>query len=394
MGLTQSSFLIRVIAVIGGLNLKYMIAVAMSGGVDSSAAAVLLKEQGHSIVGLSMQLWDQRRPLGEDRDPDAQIRRVGRCCSIDDIWDARRVASHIGFPFYVLNLEDQFEETVIAPFVRTYLGGETPSPCVLCNNFVKFHHLVNKAAQIGADRVATGHYARVRFDDEAGRWLLLRGRDRNKDQSYFLFGLTQAQLSKTVFPLGELTKAEVREIARKAGLPTYNKPESQEICFVQDGSYADFVEKYSGKTAPESGDIVNLDGEVVGAHGGLHKYTVGQRKGLVAAGKPQYVVRIEPDRNRVVIGDDKDTTGQRFHVRDTNWIAIEDLKGPIRCQIQIRNRFEPRPGTVTFWKGETIVRFDSPQRAVTPGQATVFYWDDVVVGGGWITADYTDSMDF
>ncbi len=361
-----------------------MIAVAMSGGVDSSAAAALLKAQGHDIVGLSMQLWNQRRKLGADADADAEVRRTGRCCSIDDVWDARRVASHIGFPFYVLNLEDKFEQTVIAPFVSSYLNGETPSPCVLCNNYVKFHHLMDKAAQIGADRVATGHYARVRFDEALGRWLLLRGRDGGKDQSYFLFGLTQAQLSKTVFPLGELQKAEVREIARNAGLPTYNKPESQEICFVQGRSYADFVEKYSETTSGDRGEIVNLAGAVVGSHLGIHRYTVGQRKGLMATGKPQYVVRIEPASNQIVVGDDADTAEQRFAVRDANWIAIERPSDPIRCSIQIRNRFEPQAGSVFIEDGRTIVRFDTPQRAVTPGQAAVFYWDDVVVGGGWI----------
>src|SRR5437763_845350 len=338
----------------------------MSGGVDSSTAAVLLKERGEEIVGLAMQLW----------------RNNGRCCSLDDLWDARRVAIQLGIPYYVLNLEKDFQQTVFALFVATYLRGETPSPCILCNNYVKFHHLVERAAGIGADRVATGHYARVKFDDALGRWLLMRGKDRKKDQSYFLFGLTQEQLSKTVFPLGELTKPEVREIARRAGLPTSEKAESQEICFVEGRSYADFVAEYAGQQTPGSGEIVTETGEVVGQHAGIHKFTVGQRKGLVATGTPQYVVKIEPELNRIVIGEDPQK--RRFTVRDHNWIAIEKLREPIRCEVQIRNRFEPKPAGVALVDGQVTVEFDEPQRAITPGQGAVFYWDDVVVGGGWI----------
>jgi tRNA-specific 2-thiouridylase len=215
---------------------------------------------------------------------------------------------------------------------------------------------------------------------------LLRGRDRAKDQSYFLFGLTQSQLSRTVFPLGDLTKPEVREIARKAGLPTYNKPESQEICFVEGRSYADFVEKYAGIETRQSGDIVNLDAEVVGSHQGIHNYTIGQRKGLGAAGRPQYVVKIEPEFRRVVIGDEPALMRKTFAVRDVNWIAVDGVTAPIACEIQIRNRFEPQPGHVREENGRTIVEFDEPQRAVTPGQGAVFYRNDIVMGGGWIAA--------
>src|SRR3712207_3577436 len=255
------------------------IAVAMSGGVDSSAAAGLLKEAGHELVGFTMQLWNQNRGLNLDERGEPL---PSRCCSLDDVYDARRVAEELGFPFYVLNLEREFERDVVAPFVKSYLEGETPIPCVACNSRLKFASLDRTALGVGCEKVATGHYARVRFDEASGRHRLLRGRDARKDQSYFLWELTQEQLSRTLFPLGEMTKEEAREAARRLGLYVADKRESQEICFVPDGDYAGFIERYleaEGREAerPPGGEIVDAEGRVLGPHGGVHRYTVGQR---------------------------------------------------------------------------------------------------------------------
>src|SRR5713101_3198739 len=282
-------------------------AVAMSGGVDSSAVAAILHERGEPIVGLTMQLWNQRRLPQLYGDGPVQH----RCCSIDDVYDARRVAEHLGFPFYVVNFERQFEDTVVRPFVAEYLAGRTPVPCALCNNAVKFDQLLLTARQIGAERLATGHYARILRNTDTQRYELWRALDSSKDQSYFLFGLTQEQLSRSLFPLGELTKEEVRGLARAMGLPVAEKPESQEICFVPSGEYATFIDEYlaeQGSPVPEqTGEIVTTSGQVLGEHAGLHHYTIGQRRGLgIAAGRPMYVVRIEKDSSRLVVGDDVD----------------------------------------------------------------------------------------
>jgi len=383
----------------------------MSGGVDSSTAAALLKNQGHDLVGFSMQLWNQRRiNVGPDGEP-----LPSRCCSLDDLYDARVVASKLGFPFYVVNLEDEFERDVVRPFVTKYLNGLTPSPCVACNSFLKFDKLVELAKTADAMKVATGHYARVKFDEERGRWLLLRAVNRAKDQSYFLFELTQEQLSYAMFPLGEMTKEEVRAIAAAAGLPTAHKPESQEICFIPDGNYARFIERYleedetnrasanglpvlnrpparigggsdldASKLTP--GNIVTTAGEVIGRHQGIHRYTVGQRRGLgVSSPDPLYVVQVDAKNNLVVVGSSDDLLKKEMVVERVNWIAIEDLTEPIRVAVKIRSRAEEAPATVSKGEdGSMIVTFDEPQRAVTPGQATVFYNGDVVVGGGWI----------
>lgn len=369
------------------MSLPDTIAVAMSGGVDSSTVAAILHEQGRAVVGLTMQLWNQRRLPELMADGPAL---GGRCCSLDDVYDARRVAEHLNFPFYIINFERQFEETVVKPFVNDYLSGRTPIPCSRCNTDVKFEELLRTARQIGAGRLATGHYARIQRNAETNRFELLRARDDAKDQSYFLFGLTQEQLAATDFPLGDFTKSEVREIARRAKLPVAEKPESQEICFVPTGDYASFIEAYlleQGSGRPElEGEIVTTNGEVIGRHSGLHHYTVGQRRGLgIATGRPLYVISLEPEGNRLVVGDDAEVTRDTFDVRDVNWIPFEQPEGPVAAQVKIRHRHEPAEAVVEALDTATArVRFQVPQRAVTPGQAAVFYSGDVVLGGGWI----------
>jgi tRNA-uridine 2-sulfurtransferase len=363
------------------------IAVAMSGGVDSSTVAAMLRAEGSNVIGLTMQLWNQRRLAGREGVPESV---QGRCCSLDDVYDARRVAETIGIPYYVVNHEDRFERDVVRPFVQEYLSGRTPIPCSLCNNHLKFDQLLAVAQQIGADAVATGHYARVDFDESRDRWLLKRPTDRSKDQTYFLFGLTQEQLSRTLFPLGGMTKPEVRQLARKHGLALAEKPDSQEICFVPGGDYKKFLDAYlseQGGSLPDTaGELVTTDGRVIGEHSGIHNFTVGQRKGLgVATGSPLYVLQIKGDNRQVVVGEQKNLYSRNMLTRRTNLISRGELPEPVRVSVKIRHRHEPAAATIQkTGADEIVVTFDEPQRAVTPGQAAVFYDGDIVVGGGWI----------
>jgi tRNA-specific 2-thiouridylase len=372
------------------------IAVAMSGGVDSSAVAALLRAQGHTLVGLTLQLWNQRRLAGHEGMPEA-VR--GRCCSIDDVYDARKVAEHIGIPYYLVNQEARFEAEVVRPFVDEYLAGRTPIPCTLCNNHLKFDALITTARQIGADKVATGHYARNHFDAARGRWILSRPEDKTKDQTYFLFGLTQEQLSRTLFPLGEMQKPAVRVMAAEAGLALAQKPDSQEICFIPGGDYAVFMKAYldeKGEAMPDSaGELVTASGEVVGRHEGIHGFTVGQRKGLggslaVAPNSgPKYVLAIHPDSHRVTVGGDEELMSRELVAERLNWISVERLEGEMRVRVKIRHRHEPawavlRASSSPGGEERVVAVFDEAQRAVTPGQSAVFYDGDEVVGGGWI----------
>jgi tRNA-specific 2-thiouridylase len=423
------------------------IAVAMSGGVDSSTVAAMLAQNGSPVVGLTLQLWDQTRLAGRHGIPDAP--KAGRCCSLDDVYDARRVAEHLGIPYYVVNQEDRFERDVVRPFVSEYLAGRTPIPCSLCNNHIKFDQLLQTARSIGAGRIATGHYAINEYDPARNRWILKRPADRAKDQTYFLFGLTQEQLSRTLFPLGHLTKPEVREVARSRGLALAEKPDSQEICFIPGGDYKQFLTAYleeQGEAFPETaGELVASSGEVIGRHEGISNFTVGQRKGLgLALPSPLYVLQIDPASHRVTVGADAELATRTLRAGRLNWISIPTLTAPMRVRAKIRHRHEPawatleparssdertsgertpgapRPshlgkgdpyngpgapcpsplGTRDFnntpgtpcpshsgtWdpNAEVLATFDDPQRAVTPGQSAVFYEDDEVVGGGWI----------
>ncbi|HEX5473035.1 MAG TPA: tRNA 2-thiouridine(34) synthase MnmA [Vicinamibacterales bacterium] len=360
-----------------GSEFTMRIVVAMSGGVDSSVAAALLAAEGHDVIGLSMQLYDQSGGAAGDL-------RFGSCCTLDDLSDARRVAGALGFPHYIVNFERRFDEEVVSDFVREYVAGRTPIPCVHCNGELKFASLVDRAHGLGASAVATGHYAQVEHDAASNRFRLKRAVDRHKDQSYFLFSLTQAQLAHARFPVGTLHKDAVREEARRLGLRVADKPDSQELCFVAAGAHAAFVERRAGKLP--AGPVRHRDGRVLGGHDGVHRFTIGQRKGLgVSSPIPLYVVDIDADTATVTVGPRSALDRISLTASKVNWIAGQPPGAAVRASARIRHRHQEAPATITPEPGARAhVVFDTPQAAITPGQAVVFYDGEYVLGGGWI----------
>lgn len=350
--------------------------VGMSGGVDSSATAALLQEQGYEVVGVTLKLWPQ----------DCLSRAEDKCCGPQAVSDARSVCDKLGIPYYLIDEAAEFQRTVIQYFAAEYKAGRTPNPCVMCNQNLKFGRLIERANQLGARYIATGHFARVEKGGQTGRAVLKRGRDPRKDQSYFLFSLRQDQLKRAIFPLGEKTKHDTREVARHCQLKNADKEESMEICFVPDNDYGRFL-RDSRLAAPHSGDIVTREGRVLGQHEGIEFYTVGQRRGLrISATRPLYVVELDQEQNRVIVGDESDLNRGEFTIDRCNWIPFDTLSGETEAIVKIRYNHPGTPARVTpLPDGRALVKLQIPQRAVTPGQAAVFYQDDLVLGGGWIS---------
>lgn len=355
---------------------KTKVIIAMSGGVDSSVCGLLMQEEGYECIGMTMRLWS-----GKEKGANKS------CCGSQSVEDARLVAEKIGFPFYAINFQKDFWKEVIEVFADEYFQGRTPSPCILCNEKMKFDSLYSKALSIGAEKVCTGHYARIEYNEEMGRWHLRKGIDERKDQSYFLFSMTQDQLSKTIFPLGEFTKPQIREMALKANLITAKKAESQDICFIPNNDYASFLNKHFPNRVPKKGVIKHADGKTLGEHKGIHSVTVGQRKGLgVAFGQPLYVTAIDANKNEVIMDKRENTHGASFTIKKATWSYLEpEIGQEYPLMIKIRARSKEVPGVVIPLEGNRAeVRFETPQHAITPGQASVFYHEDYVFGGGWI----------
>ncbi len=362
-------------------NNHQTVAVAMSGGVDSSVAAALLKERGYEVIGLTMQVWDYESVGGN-------IFQESSCCSLDAMYDARAVCHTLKIPHYIIDVRDEFEQYVIANFELEYLSGRTPNPCVLCNSKIKWEVLLKKAIELDCDYFASGHYARIMFDEAVRRYILRRGSDRSKDQVYALWELSQQQLKRTIFPLGDLSKVEVRKIADHLNLKTKNKQESQEICFVPDNDYSRFLRERNPIRLAEigEGEIVNKQGDLLGYHKGYPFYTIGQRKGLgIAAGKPMYVTEIIANANKIVLGEKEDLKEQGLLAKQVNWIAIEKLNSPLEAEAQIRYNDPGRKATIYPTENSQVkVIFNEYHQAVTPGQSVVFFKDDIVIGGGVI----------
>lgn len=352
------------------------VVIAMSGGVDSSVCGLLMQQEGYECIGMTMRLW-----TGKEKNAQKS------CCGSESVEDARLVAERIGFPFYAINFQKEFWKDVIEVFADEYFSGKTPSPCILCNEKMKFDSLYEKALSIGAEKVCTGHYARVDFDEASQRWLLKKGVDEKKDQSYFLFSMTQKQLATTLFPLGHYTKPEIRQMALDADLVTAKKAESQDICFIPNNDYAAFLKQHFPNRVPPSGTIRHTDGKALGSHEGIHTLTVGQRRGVnVAFGRPLYVTGIDATKNEVIVGERKDTESQTCTLKKVNWIAKEPNVGEtFSLKVKIRARSKEVPAKITALENsQASIVFEEPQHAISPGQAAVFYDNDIVFGGGWI----------
>ena len=349
--------------------------IAMSGGVDSSVAALLIKNSGYTATGITMKLYDN---------DDIGVKKDNTCCSVDDIADARSVCNKLSIPYYVFNFRESFNEQVIERFISAYENGATPNPCIDCNRYIKFERLMQRMKELEMDYVVTGHYARIEKDEKSGRYLLKKAVDDTKDQSYVLYSLTQEQLRHTLFPLGTLNKNEVRKIAEENGFINAQKHDSQDICFVPDGKYAEFIEGYTGKKY-EHGEFIDQDGNVLGEHKGIIRYTIGQRKGLgLALPEPMYVCKKDLENNKVILGKNKDLFSKELIAEDINLISVEELKEPVRVCAKVRYNQKAQPAVAEQIGNRLHVVFDEPQRAICKGQAVVLYDGDVVIGGGTI----------